>query len=298
MAICDSAQSALQRLLAGASTRPNEPAGRRVSFRAVGSIGGLSCASRSANPVIGTAFQVHHCQNPNVTDLMCVEQRVREPLAQPTPNGAADDGTGFRIFHDCCGGAPNLSEEGRTQTGPLVLVLPDGVVQLSFGKFVERHEHRQIRAWASRNTSSADRDASEPASRASSRRCASSAQRRAFSSGERSSRLSRSRLASRARPFGSSLSAAASSSSMPMIWILRHRGRFRSPRWAAPGLSSVAKISVVRHPNGRQPEFGEFVVPLHVNVRRLVPVAKKKTRYGPLCRTVGLTEGDSASFSG
>ena len=25
---------------------------------------------------------------------------------------------------------------------------------------------------------------------------------------------------------------------------------------------------------------------------------KKKNRYGPLCRTVGLTEGDLASFSG
>jgi hypothetical protein len=49
--------------------------------------------------------------------------------------------------------------------------------------------------------------------------------------------------------------------------------------------------------NGTQPELSELVVALYMNVRRFQPVAREEeNRYGPLCRTVGLTEPDSDSF--
>ena len=40
----------------------------------------------------------------------------------------------------------------------------------------------------------------------------------------------------------------------------------------------LAEPEVVRHSNGRQPELGKLVVPLHVNVGRLVPVAGEEEK--------------------
>lgn len=40
----------------------------------------------------------------------------------------------------------------------------------------------------------------------------------------------------------------------------------------------LTEPEVVRHSNWRQPEFGELLVPLHVNVGRLVPVAGEEEK--------------------
>src|SRR6266571_588748 len=50
------------------------------------------------------------------------------------------------------------------------------------------------------------------------------------------------------------------------------------------------KSKVVLQLHGLQPELVGLSVARHMDVRRFAPVArKKKNRYGPLCRTVGLT---------
>ena len=85
---------------------------------------------------------MHDGQNPDLIHMMLVEQGVRKPLTQATPNGTADDRIGLWILDDCRGRAANLGQERRTETGLLGFVVPDGVVQLGFGEFIERRKHR------------------------------------------------------------------------------------------------------------------------------------------------------------
>jgi hypothetical protein len=59
----------------------------------------------------------------------------------------------------------------------------------------------------------------------------------------------------------------------------------------------LAEPVIVRHPNGRQPQFGELPVPLHVNVRRLVSVAGEEEKPIRAALQDGRTHrSDSASF--
>src|SRR5215210_5120023 len=87
-----------------------------------------------------------------------------------------------RSLHGC--------QKAETQALPLVFEENSSIIQFKFGELMKAHSLvHEIRARASRKTSSASRIEAAPESRSASRRTASSAQRRSISSSERSSRL-------------------------------------------------------------------------------------------------------------
>ena len=138
-----------------------------------------------------------------------VQEPIGKPLTQSAPDRTQNHGTCLRMLGDRFGAAAHFRNEGGAQPRLFVFVV-GGAASLSSCSANSLNVTRtgQIRARASRNTSSAGRLDSVPASSASARRCASSAQMRAFSSGDRLSRLSSNRSAKRARLFASSRSAA------------------------------------------------------------------------------------------
>ena len=150
-----------------------------------------------------------------------VEQGVRKPPTQPPPNVTEDDWARLWKRKRRSRASLNFRDKRCATPRPLLFVVCAASLSSRSANSLKetRTDYKRVRA--SRKTSSAARLGNAPASTASDRRCASSAQSRAFSSAESCSKLSRRRSANRARSFGSSFRAAASSSSMLIREILR-----------------------------------------------------------------------------
>jgi len=182
-----------------------------------------------ADPVAGTPVQVHHSQDTDAVGPHPVDHGVWKPRNEPPSRLREDDRPGLRGFGDGADASCDFIKERGPEPWRFHLVIVRRLVQLTLSKAVERRRRPHLRrARASRNTSSAGREAPGVESHSASRRSASSAQSRAVSSSERSSRLLRRLCASRARSLGSRRRASASTSWILIGSILHHRLPWRN----------------------------------------------------------------------
>src|SRR4051812_17561789 len=159
----------------------------------------------SSPPIERPSLLVHHCQNANISFRQRVDQAVLETAKRLTAYPATEDRCGLGELQELIQPFVDLGEESRAETGTLRFIVSDGFEKLLprlRGEGVGRSHESKARA--SRITSAPGIAREGSASSALSRRFASSNQRASISFSERVSKLSRIRLASRARSLGSS----------------------------------------------------------------------------------------------
>jgi hypothetical protein len=96
---------------------------------------------RTSDPVAGTTVKVHHGENSHFVVACGVEESVRKPPTQTTPNVVADQDSSLGMAGDGLGASTRLKKERRAQAALLVLVVLGRLVQLTLGQFVEGDGH-------------------------------------------------------------------------------------------------------------------------------------------------------------
>ena len=102
----------------------------------------LGRPSDPADPIPGSALEIHDRENAQLSAGNRIEQSIRKSLAQSTPDRTMDDRARLRTFGDGFGTAPDLCDERRAKPSLFVLVVLGRVVEFVLSQFVESDVHR------------------------------------------------------------------------------------------------------------------------------------------------------------